>query len=240
MRSRKLILQKMKLFYDEVKEKRENKLMRLQVDNEFQQVKIHDLNDQNNVEMFTTSIRGGKAFAAEQKIRELKTRVGKLKIQKLEISSTKIILKSAANMNNLLNEKYGLPPEEIETRSLSDERFRALFNFHRIEKTRQVHERLNRYDKKMQVQKKKTKRQIKCWWKSTGLSWMNKKKFAPGKSYKQLVQNVAYFNRDEIFSIRKRQTVDKIDYYWLKNLRNNKVLMKKFQRIELFSVELIL
>ena len=69
---------------------------------------------------------------------------------------------------------------------------------------------------------------------------MNKKKFAPGKSYKQLVQNVAYFNRDEIFSIRKRQTVDKIDYYWLKNLRNNKVLMKKFQRIELFSVELIL
>ena len=46
MRSRKLILQKMKLFYDEVKEKRENKLMRLQVDNEFQQVKIHDLNNQ--------------------------------------------------------------------------------------------------------------------------------------------------------------------------------------------------
>ena len=153
----------MKLFYDEVKEKRENKLMRLQVDNEFQQVKIHDLNNQNNVEMFTTSIRGGKAFAAEQKIRELKTRVGKLKIQKLKISSPKIILKSAANMNNLLNEKYGLPPEEIETRSLSDERFRALFNFHRIEKTRQVHERLNRCDKKMQVQKKKTKRQIKCW-----------------------------------------------------------------------------
>ena len=69
---------------------------------------------------------------------------------------------------------------------------------------------------------------------------MNKKKSAPGKSYKQLVQNVAYFNRDEIFSIRKRQTVDKIDYYWLKNLRNNKVLMKKFKRIELFSVELIL
>ena len=69
---------------------------------------------------------------------------------------------------------------------------------------------------------------------------MNKKKSAPGKSYKQLVQNVAYFNRDEIFSIRKRQTVDKIDYYWLKNLRNNKVLMKKFQRIELFSVESIL
>ena len=47
--------------------------MRLQVENEFQQVRIKDLNDLNNVGMFTASVRGGKAFAAEQKIRELKT-----------------------------------------------------------------------------------------------------------------------------------------------------------------------
>ena len=40
--------------------------MRLQVDKEFQQVKLKDVSDQNNVEMFTTSARGGKAFAAEQ------------------------------------------------------------------------------------------------------------------------------------------------------------------------------
>ena len=35
MRSRKQILQKMKLFYDEVRAKRKGKRMRLQVDNEF-------------------------------------------------------------------------------------------------------------------------------------------------------------------------------------------------------------
>ena len=57
----------MKLFYDEVKNKIKNKFMRLQVDNEFQQLKIKDLNDENNVKMFTTSIRGGKAFVEEQK-----------------------------------------------------------------------------------------------------------------------------------------------------------------------------
>ena len=68
MKSRKQILQKMKVFYNEVRNKRKGKRMRLQVDNEFQQVKIKDLNDLNNVEMFTCSIRGGKAFAAEQKI----------------------------------------------------------------------------------------------------------------------------------------------------------------------------
>ena len=55
--------------------------MRLQVDNEFQQIKIKDLNDENNADMFTSSIRGGKAFAAEQKIRELKTRISKLMLK---------------------------------------------------------------------------------------------------------------------------------------------------------------
>ena len=72
IKSRNQIFQKMKLFYDEVRNKRKGKRMRLQVDIEFQQVKIKDLNDLNNVEMFTTSVRGGKAFVAEQKIRELK------------------------------------------------------------------------------------------------------------------------------------------------------------------------
>ena len=89
--------------------------MRLQVDNEFQQVKITDLNDENNVKMFKTSIRGGKVFAAEQKIWELKTRISKLQAQKLKISPTKIImLSSATNVNNVKNEKYGLSHEEIE------------------------------------------------------------------------------------------------------------------------------
>ena len=91
MRSWKQILQKIKLFYDEFKSKRKGKRMRLQVDNEFQQVKIKDLKNENNVEMFTSSVRGGKAFAAEQKIRELKTRISKLHAQKLKISPTKII-----------------------------------------------------------------------------------------------------------------------------------------------------
>ena len=65
--------------------------MRLQLDQEFQQVKTKDLNDLNNVEMFSTNLRGGKAFAAEQKIRELKTRIAKLNAQKLKISLKKLL-----------------------------------------------------------------------------------------------------------------------------------------------------
>ena len=65
MKCRKQILQKLKFFYNDVRHKRKGKRMRLQVDNEFQQVKIQDLNDENNVEVFTISVKGGKTFAAE-------------------------------------------------------------------------------------------------------------------------------------------------------------------------------
>ena len=86
MKNRKQIRQKLEQFYNDVKSKRRGKAMKLQVDQEFQQVKIKDLNDLNNVKMFSTSIRGGKVFAAEQKIRELKTRIAKLHGQKLKMS----------------------------------------------------------------------------------------------------------------------------------------------------------
>ena len=46
--------------------------MRLQTDLEFKQNEIKKLNEQYNVEMFHRKVRGGKAFAAEQKIREFK------------------------------------------------------------------------------------------------------------------------------------------------------------------------
>ena len=95
--------------------------MRLQVDNEFQQVQMKDLNDENNVDMFMSSVRGGKAFAAEQKIRELKTSISKLNAQNLTISSSKIIQNSTLNMNLMKSVKYGLSPEEIESRFLTGE-----------------------------------------------------------------------------------------------------------------------
>ena len=63
-------------------------------------------------EILTTSVRGGKAFAAEQKIRGLKARISKLNAQKLKNSPTKIILNLAINKNNDPSEKYRLPPEK--------------------------------------------------------------------------------------------------------------------------------
>ena len=71
MRKKSNLLQKLELFYREIQPKRKNgEKMRLQTDQEFQQNKIKKLNQKYNVEMLSTKLTGGKAFAAEQKIRE--------------------------------------------------------------------------------------------------------------------------------------------------------------------------
>ena len=79
MKKRYLLKSKMELFYQEVNNKRKGKSLRLQTDLEFQQNEIKRLNKKYNVEMFSTKLRGGKAFAAEQKIREFKKMLLKLK-----------------------------------------------------------------------------------------------------------------------------------------------------------------
>ena len=46
--------------------------MILQTDLELKQNQIKKINDEFNVDMFHAKVRGGKAFTAEQKIREFK------------------------------------------------------------------------------------------------------------------------------------------------------------------------
>ena len=71
MKTRNLLAKKMGLLYNDIKYKRMGRMC-LQTDLELQQNNIKKLNEENDVEMYSTKIRGGKAFAAEQKIRELK------------------------------------------------------------------------------------------------------------------------------------------------------------------------
>ena len=71
MKNRSLLAKKLKLFYEDIKQKRKDKI-RLQTDLEFKQNQIKKLNDKFNVEMFYTKVWEGKAFTAEQKIREFK------------------------------------------------------------------------------------------------------------------------------------------------------------------------
>ena len=89
--------------------------------------------------MFSTAVRGGKAFAAEQKLCELKKRVSKLlALQRNSIAKLKspnaIIEKAVENMNSLPTVKYGVEPDKIEKRSLESEWFREWFDMRLLSK----------------------------------------------------------------------------------------------------------
>ena len=148
MKKRTLLRKKMEIFYQEIKNKRKGK-MKLQTDQEFQQSEIKKLNKKCDVEMFSTRLRGGKAFAAEQKIRELKKILLKMKNfykkNKKKINANEIIKKATINMNKIKTAKYQIEPEEVEKKSLENENFREKFDFYRLEKVGKDNKRNKRY-----------------------------------------------------------------------------------------------
>ena len=87
--------------------------------------------------MFSSKTRGGKAFAAEQKIREFKILLFKSKrlhkaTKSKRLDSKKLITNAVQNMNNTNSQKCGYSPETVE-KNIS---FRLYFSndFHRIVK----------------------------------------------------------------------------------------------------------
>ena len=63
-----------------------------------------------------------------------------------------------------------------------------------------------------------------------------KKKTAPGRFYKQSVQSISYFDKDRTFMIRKKQSIDNITFYRLRDVQTNWKVSKRFQRTELFAI----
>ena len=140
MRNRSLLAKKLKLFYEDIMQKRTRR-MRLQTDLEFKQNQIKKLNDEFDVKMFHTKVRWGKAFTAEQKIGQFKKillRSNRFqKFRKNRIRPNELIKKAAQNMNETISTKYQLAPKTIEKRSLNPndgKYFQEIYDFMRIKK----------------------------------------------------------------------------------------------------------
>ena len=112
--------------------------------------------------MFHTKIRGGKAFAAEQKIREFKKIL--LRSKRLEkkrgkrLKPNDLIKKAAQNMNKAISTKYQLAPETIEKRSLNPndgKYFQEIYDFMRLRKIETNQSRNDRYNEKINRRKRK-------------------------------------------------------------------------------------
>ena len=242
MRNRSNLASKLEKFYQDIQKKRSyNEKMRLQTDQEFQQNEIKKINRKYNVEMFSSRIRGGKAFAAEQKIRELKKVIFKTKrnykLQKKKINSKQIIEKAVENLNKTNSEKYGVAPETIEKKTLENDTFREIYDFYRLSKVTKDANRYERFNEKLdKKQKKKLREPLNIGEKVMVLAERVKKKDAPKFLFKSTTENVPFFNRKEIFKIDKYIAVNGTYNYWLQNEKGQKI-DKRFIREELFALQ---
>ena len=242
MKSRKLLARKLRLFYDEIEPKRDGK-MTLQTDLEFKQNEIKKLNNEFNVEMFHSKVRGGKAFAAEQKIREFKKLLLKskrfIKRKGERLRPLQVIKKAIENMNETISTKYGVSPESVEknTLDLEDGEFnREMYDFQRIKKVDNNNYRTRKYETKKDKRRRKLRNPLYLDEKVLVLAERLKKKDAPSKFFKASTDNTPFFNREKVFRIYKRVKLDNGSYlYWLED-ENNKKVEGRFLREELFAL----
>ena len=240
MKNRSLLAKKLKLFYDDIQNKRTG-LMKLQTDLEFKQNEIKKLNEEYDVEMFHTKVRGGKAFAAEQKIGQFKKLL--LKGKRLEKESKKrlkplqLISNVTKNMNNTISTKYGMTPEAVEKRSLAKdgEYFTEVYDFLRVRKIGTNQARNLKYDLKKDKRKKQLRSPLNLGEKLLILAERIKKKDAPGFLFKASTENRPFFNRDHIFTIIKMSKLNNGSYlYWL--AEEGRKVEGIFLREELFAL----
>ena len=242
MRKRSNLANKLEIFYKEIETKRnKNEKVRVQTDMEFQQNEIKKLNLKYNVEMFSTRLRGGKAFAAEQKIRELKKVIFKTKkaynLTKKKINSKKIIEQSVKNLNKTNSEKYGLPPEVIEKKTLENDVFKEVYDFYRLVKVSKDANKYERYNEQIdRKQKRKLREPLNIDEKVLVLAERIKKKDAPKFLFKSTTENIPFFNKKEIFKINKYVLNNKVYNYWIK-MKEGKEINERFIREELFALE---
>ena len=188
--------------------------------------------------MFSTKTRDGKAFAAEQKIREFKKLLLKTKDlykkSKKKIKPNEIMRKVTANMHKTKTQKYDFEPEEIEKKTLEDGNFREKYDFHRLQKVGKDIARQERYDSKKDIQKpRKLREPLNIGGKVLVLAERLKKKDAPGRLYKSTTQNKTFFNKNKVFIIN---TTSNGWYYWA--VEDNSEVINKFRylRQELYAL----
>ena len=194
--------------------------------------------------MFHSKVRGGKAFAAEQKIRELKKILLKskrfVKSGGKRIKPNQLIKKAVENMNETASTKYGVSPGSVENKTIDsskDSEFnREMYDFLRVKKVDNNHYRNMKYEAKKDRRQKRLRNPLLIDEKVLVLTERLKKKDAPSKFYKASTDNIPFFNRDKIYTIYKRAKLSSGSYlYWIEDENNNKIEVR-FLRQELFAL----
>ena len=191
--------------------------------------------------MFSTKNRGGKAYAAEQKIREFKKILFRIKktYKRLNkrLNSAKLIKKTVQNMNNTKSIKYGLEPEIIEKRSLTDDDFRERYDFYRLRQVTKAFKRYKKHDVNIDFRKKRRLREpLNIGERVLILASRLKKKDAPGVLFKSTTENKPFFSRKQVYIIKKIEKIANSYNYWVSKKGEDQIIPNRFFREELFAL----
>lgn len=149
--------------------------MCLQVGNEFKQVKIKDLKDQYNVEMFTTPVRSRKSICGRTKIKRTQEQDRKIKPVEDKSRTHKDHFKLWRKHKQCCKQKIWYKPKWFWKKSLSSKKVKKLFNVLRIERTKKYTINWIGMIKKICSKKVKAARRSWCWRKSTDFGQKDKK-----------------------------------------------------------------
>ena len=131
-----------------------------------------------------------------------------------------------------------LAPDTIEKKSLENENFWEVYDFHRMVKVSKNAEKYKRDDIKFgKKSRKKLCSPLIVGEKVLVLAERLKKKDLPGNLYKSTTKNIPFFNRDQIFIVRKVLPTENSYYYWILKTTDGKIINNKLLRQELFAIK---
>ena len=245
MKNKSALAAKLLLFYKDIDKKRKpSSTIRVQTDMEFEQNEIKRLNKNFNIEMFSSKLNDGHAFAAEQKIRSFKELLSKARNLGKRKNLYKLIEDVTTNLNNTKTSKYSSVPNKVEKLALSDEHLNSLYNTLRVEKVQKDYDRRERADAKFNERQfmRQKLRELNIGDKVIAKSGRIKKSDQPGILNKATTSKLQYFNKKQVFKIigkrlHKKTNGQQYFFYWLEDTETGKELENKFIRKELFALK---
>ena len=127
------------------------------------------------------------------------------------------------------SQKYGMPPEEVEEKSLADEQFREIYDFHRMVRVNKDADRYERsdicFDKKS---RRKLRSPLTVGEKVLALAERLRKKDVPGNLYKSSTENMSFFNCEQVFIVMKVFPQEDSHNYWISKVEDGEIIDKRF------------
>ena len=228
--------------------------MRVQSDQEFLQNAIIKLNKEHNVVGFASKLNDGHAFAAEQKIRDLKTYINRAqRLSKFggsrRLNGYENVKLAAKRLNSVRTTKYETIPNKVQAITAKDDNMRALYNNYRLGIVSRNNVRADKYTDKKYRRAYRKLRMLRVNDRVLVLSARLKKKDAHNTSfYKATTDRKSAFNKSYIFVVVKRikvmdSALEPHYYYWIRpeepvDLPKRVLRLRKerFTRAELFAL----